>query len=157
DFGKVLEQGKILLINISKGSIGKISSELLGSLLVSQIQMATMRRASLPKEQRPPFYLYVDEFQNFTTPAFETILSEAGKYQLCLTIAHQYISQLSDKLRAAILGNVGTILIFSLGSNDARLLSQEMGRFSAADVIKLDRRSFQAFCRPATNASETFL
>ena len=106
-FREIIATKKIFLANISKGEIGADTSSVLGSLLVSQIQMAAMRQASLPEEERVPFYLFVDEFHNFMTSAFEVILSEARKYKLCLMLAHQYVSQLSDQIRKAILGNVG--------------------------------------------------
>lgn len=156
NFGEILRDQKILLVNLSQGQTGEDASHLLGSLVVSQFQMAAMRRAGLSKEARTPFYLYVDEFQNFLASPFDKILAEAGKYKLCLTLAHQYISQLDDKTRASIFGNVGTVVIFSLGFQDAKFLKPELGQFSDEDVVNLDRGSYEAFCRPATKASDTF-
>jgi len=156
DFSRVLGQSRVLLVNLAKGKIGEENSRLIGSLFVSQIQLAAMRRASDPREQRPPFALYVDEFQNFTTSAFDIILSEAGKYRLWLTMAHQFISQLDRRMRDAILGNVGTIVMFSLGPPDAHELKDELGRFTPQDLVNLDRDKHEAFCRPATRAADTF-
>src|SRR3989338_7203613 len=116
DFREVMDQGKILLLNLSKGKIGEINSKLLGLIVVSKLQMAALSRADIPESERRPFSLYVDEFQNFVTDSFATILSEARKYGLSLTIAHQYTKQLTDpvtrntKVRDAVFGNVGTMI-----------------------------------------------
>src|SRR5205085_3883765 len=107
NFDQIMQEKKILLVNLSQGELGEDNSKLIGCLLVSQLQLAAMRRARLAKEQRQPFYLYIDEFQNFTSSAFEKILSEAGKYMLMLTVCHQYISQLDEQTKDALLGNVG--------------------------------------------------
>jgi len=155
-FYDVIQNRKILLVNLSQGRIGDDNAKLLGSLIVSQIQLAVMRRAALPKEERTPYFLYVDEFQNFTTSAFEKILSEAGKYKLCLTLAHQYISQLDDALKEAILGNVGTIIMFSLGPKDAHCLRDELGAFEPQDLTNLSAQAHEALCRPATRSGDTF-
>jgi hypothetical protein len=156
NFTDVLQNNKIFLANLSKGKIGEDNARLVGSVLVSQIQMAVMRRASLPKEERAPFMLFVDEFQNFTTSAFEVILSEARKYQLCLTLAHQYISQLDEKTRHAILGNVGTMILFAISGDDARRVKDQIGGFSPEDIANLDPKTHEAFCRPITRAADTF-
>src|SRR5205085_9059633 len=129
NFFDVIQNRKILLVNISKGQIGEDTAQLLGSLIVSQLQLAIMRRAGMPKECREPYFLYVDEFQNFTTSAFEKILSEARKYKLCLTLAHQYISQLDEKTKNAILANVGTIVMFQSYPSDAQALRPELGQY----------------------------
>jgi len=155
-FTDVLQNNKIFLANLSKGKIGEDSARLVGSVLVSQIQLAVMRRAKLPKEERAPFMLFVDEFQNFVGSAFEVILSEARKYQLCLTLAHQYISQLDDKTRHAILGNVGTMILFAISGEDARKLNDQLGSFRPEDVANLDPKTHEAFCRPITKADDTF-
>lgn len=157
NFYEVIQNKKIFLANISQGSIGEDTAKLLGSLLVSQIQLAIMRRARLPKETREPYYLFVDEFQNFASSAFDKILSEAGKYKLSLTLAHQYISQLDDKTRNAILGNVGTIIMFQSNAQDAHALRSELGAFLPDDLANLDSQSaHEALCRPATRSSDTF-
>ena len=156
NFYDVIQNRKILLVNLAQGRIGDDNAKLLGSLIVSQLQLAVMRRASLPKEARAPYYLFVDEFQNFTTSAFEKILSEAGKYKLSLTLAHQYISQLSDQMRSSILGNVGTMIMFPLGLQDANYLRAELGRFEPTDLTNLSVQAHEALCKPATQSSDTF-
>lgn len=154
DFYDVINNKKILLVNLASGSIGEDNAQLIGSMIVTQLQMAIMRRANIPPEQRTPFYLYVDEFQNFTTSSFEKILSEARKYKLCLTLAHQFISQLPDSQRDAIFGNVGTMVMFSCGDKDANALRYQLGSFDPQDLVNL--RKYEALCRPET-AQDTFL
>lgn len=154
NFTDVIENKKIFLARLAKGEIGEDNTKLLGSILTSQIQLAIMRRARIAKEQRTPFYLYVDEFQNFTTPTFETILSEARKYQLSLTFAHQFVTQLSDQMRAAILGNVSTVVMFTLDVSDARKLEGQLGAYTHDDVAQLPKH--HALCRPATSSLDTF-
>ncbi|MDQ3817776.1 MAG: type IV secretion system DNA-binding domain-containing protein, partial [Acidobacteriota bacterium] len=154
DFYDVIQERKILLVNLASGKIGEQSSVLLGSLLVSQLQLAVMRRAYLDRGRRHPYYLYVDEFQNFTSTAFERILSEARKYQLCLTLAHQFVSQLDDAQRKAIFGNVGTAVTFALGAEDANALKYQIGGYEPTDLINLPE--FEALCRPATSVADTF-
>lgn len=153
DFYDIIQSKKILLVNLSSGIIGEDNAQLLGSIIVSMLQMAAMRRGSLPPAQRHHFYLYVDEFQNFTTAAFEKILSEARKYKLCLTLAHQYISQLSETQRDAIFGNVGTMIMFSCGDRDASALRYQLGSYEAQDLVNL--KNFEALCRPES-AKDTF-
>jgi hypothetical protein len=156
NFIDVIRNRKVLLVNLSQGKIGEENTKLLGSIIVSQIQMAAMRQASLPKDQRIPIRLYIDEFQNFTTSAFEKILSEAGKYNLCMTVAHQYISQLDEKTRNALLGNVGTTVVFQLGQQDASFLKYELGNFTLDDIVNLDSKKHEVLCKPATQAKDTF-
>ena len=153
-FYDALQSKKILLVNLSQGRLGEDSAKLLGSLIVSQIQLAVMRRAEIPKDKRVPFYLYVDEFQNFTTSAFEKILSEAGKYKLCLTLAHQYLSQVEEQMQQAVLGNVGTIVMFSLAPAHARPLKAELGEFEPRDLANLP--AYETLVKPATKAADTF-
>jgi hypothetical protein len=148
----VIQNKKILLVNLKE--IGEQEAQLLGSILVSQLQLAVTRRASIPKLERHPYYLYVDEFQNFTTSAFEKILSEARKYQLCLTFAHQFISQLTESQRDAIFGNVGTMIMFGVGDKDANSLRSQLGSFEPTDLFNLP--PYTALCRPATKAADTF-
>jgi len=128
----IMNNKKILLVNVSKGRIGEDNSALLGAMLITKIQLAAMERVRIPEEERKDFYLYVDEFQNFVTDAFASILSEARKYRLCLCIAHQYIAQLetneSSAVRDAVFGNVGTMAIFRIGGADAEFIEQEFVR-----------------------------
>ena len=139
DLSKVMDEGKIFLANLSKGQTGEVNSSLLGLILVSKMQMAAMRRASQKEEDRKDFYLYVDEFQNFTTDSISTILSEARKYKLNLTIAHQYIPQLEEKIRDSVFGNVGTIGAFRIGATDAEFLEKQFEPgFSRFDLVNLD-------------------
>src|SRR6185436_9219269 len=129
DFREVMDQGKILLINLSKGKTGEVNAKLLGLIIVSKLQMAALSRADIPEENRKDFYLYVDEFQNFVTDSFATILSEARKYRLNLVMAHQFISQLGiekegssavdSRMRDAVFGNAGTMICFRIGVEDA--------------------------------------
>lgn len=140
DMKDVMDNGKILIINVSKGRIGEDNSALLGAMLITKIQLAAMDRASVPEEERRDFYLYVDEFQNFATESFATILSEARKYRLNLTIAHQYITQMEEPVRDAVFGNVGTMIAFRVGAFDAEYLEKEfMPEFTETDLVNLDK------------------
>lgn len=128
DFSRILNEGKILIANLSKGALGEENQILLGSLLVTRLQLAAMERVRIPEEERKDFYLYVDEFQNFSSSqTFESILSEARKYRLNLILAHQYLSQLDEEVRDAIFGNVGTIISFRVGAEDAEELEKQFG------------------------------
>jgi len=129
DLRQIMDDRQVLIINLSKGRIGEDNSTLLGALLVASIQQAAMSRADVSQEKRPDFYLYVDEFQNFTTGSFATILSEARKYRLNLTVAHQYLKQLDDETANAVFGNVGSIVAFQVGSDDALVLAQQLAKF----------------------------
>ncbi|MBI4653010.1 type IV secretion system DNA-binding domain-containing protein [Candidatus Kuenenbacteria bacterium] len=142
----IMDNRKILLVDVSKGRIGEDNSSLLGSMLITQIQLSTMERVRIPEEERKDFYLYVDEFQNFATDSFASILSEARKYRLNLIIAHQYIGQLvtetSTKVRDAIFGNVGTMIVFRIGAADAEFLENEfIERFTVQDLVNLPNYS----------------
>jgi len=145
DFREVMDNKKILLINLAKGKVGEVNSALLGLIIVSKLQMAAMGRASLPEDQRHDFYLYVDEFQNFVTDSIATILSEARKYRLDLIIAHQYIGQLLDdkggsQIKDAVFGNVGTLCSFKIGVEDAEIIAKEFAPvFNEYDVINIDK------------------
>ena len=143
---EIMDDQKVLLVNLSKGKIGDTNAELLGLIFVNKISMAAMGRADIPRAERKRFYLYVDEFQNFVTDAFATILSEARKYELGLIMAHQYIGQLvgktssygdgSTKMRDAVFGNVGTIMSFKIGAEDAEYMAKEFAPvLSEQDVI----------------------
>ncbi len=139
DLSEVMDKGKIFLANLSKGLTGEVNSSLLGLILISKMQMAAMRRARISEEQRKDFYLYIDEFQNFTTDSVATILSEARKYKLNLIIAHQYMPQLKQEIRDAVLGNVGTIGAYRVGAEDAEFLEKQFEpAFSRFDLVNLD-------------------
>jgi hypothetical protein len=141
NFRDIIDNKKIFLANLSKGRLGDINANLLGLILVGKIQMAAMSRAD-STENFPPFYLYIDEFQNFTTPSISSILSEARKYKLSLNMAHQYLSQLSDDIRNAVLGNVGSMAVFRISSEDAEVLVKRFEpTFQVSDIIKLDNRN----------------
>jgi hypothetical protein len=135
---KIMNGEKIFLANLSKGMTGEVNSSLLGLILVSKMQMGAMRRAKMSEQERKDFYLYIDEFQNFTTDSIVTILSEARKYRLNLVLAHQYIPQLTQEIRDAVLGNVGTIAAFRVGANDAEFLEKqfepEFTRFDLTNI-----------------------
>ncbi len=139
DLAEIMDGKKIFLANLSKGQTGEVNSSLLGLILVSKMQMAAMKRARMKESERSDFYLYVDEFQNFTTDSIVTILSEARKYKLNLTIAHQYIPQLTDQIKNAVLGNVGSIGAFRIGAEDAEYLEKQFEPgFSRFDLVNLD-------------------
>lgn len=139
-FREVMDQGKILLINLSKGELGEENSSFLGLVLVPRILMAAMSRADIPEEQRRDFYLYVDEFQNFATPDFAQILSEARKYKLCLIVANQFVGQIDDEVKNAIFGNVGTIITYRVGVTDANYLAREFTPvFSEEDLLNIEK------------------
>ena len=137
---QLMDEQKILIINLSKGRIGEDNMRLLGGLLITKLQLSAMERVDQPEHERKDFYMYVDEFQNFATESFAGILSEARKYRLCLTMAHQYIAQLSDEVREAVFGNVGTIVTFRVGSPDAAYMETEFApRFLPEDIINLPK------------------
>lgn len=139
-----MDEGKILIVNLSKGLIGEDNASILGSFLVTKIQLAAMSRSDIPNvADRRPFYLYVDEFQNFATDSFAVILSEARKYGLNLTVANQYISQMSDTVRDAVFGNVGTMISMRVSNEDAPVLAQQFApNFSASDIMQMGNRCF---------------
>ncbi len=141
---EMMDDGKILVVNLSKGLLGEDNSSVLGAFLVTKIQLAAMSRSDIPKiEDRRPFYLYVDEFQNFATDSFATILSEARKYGLNLTVANQYISQMSDTVRGAVFGNVGTMISFRVSADDAPILSKQFEpQFEPNDLLQMHNRNF---------------
>ncbi|QQS60066.1 type IV secretion system DNA-binding domain-containing protein [Candidatus Falkowbacteria bacterium] len=142
DLREVMDEGKILIMNLSKGRIGEDNSELLGSMVITKIQLAAMSRVNVHEEERRDFYLYVDEFQNFATDSFANILSEARKYRLNLIMGHQYIEQLSDKVKAAVFGNVGTLVVFRIGATDAEELVKEFTPvFTEEDLVNLPKYS----------------
>ncbi len=137
DFRDIMDSGKIFLVNLSKGKIGETNSYLLGMILVSKLQVAAFQRADIPEEQRKDFYLYVDEFQNFTTDTFKTILSEARKYRLNLNITNQYIAQLPEAIRDAVIGNAGNLVSFRIGAGDAEFMAKEFPDITQQDLVNL--------------------
>lgn len=150
NFRQIMDEGKILLVNLSKGRVGEMNAKLLGLIIVSKLQMAALSRADIRESERKDFYLYVDEFQNFITDAFESILSEARKYRLNLIIAHQYLAQLeqgagaqgagSKSLRDAVFGNAGTMVTFRIGVEDAEAMAKEMApTFNEFDLVNVER------------------
>ncbi|MFH1388310.1 MAG: type IV secretion system DNA-binding domain-containing protein, partial [Patescibacteria group bacterium] len=143
NIAEIMDNNKILLVNVAKGRIGEDNSALLGAMLITKIQLATMERVRIPEEERQDFYLYVDEFQNFATESFAGILSEARKYRLNLILAHQYIGQLvtdaSTSVRDAVFGNVGTLITFRVGAYDAEFLEKEFDpEFVIRDLVSLE-------------------
>ena len=160
DFRKVMDEGKILICNLAKGKVGDLNSQLLGSVMVAKIQMAAMSRVDIPEEERKDFYMYVDEFQTFVTESFAAILSEARKFRLNLVIAHQYISQITrmagggkgvhedTTIRDAVFGNVGSMLCFKIGAQDAEYMAKEFSPiFSEQDLINI--ANYQAYIKIA--------
>ncbi len=156
DCRQVMDEGKILLVNLSKGKTGEVNSKLLGLIIVSKLQMAALSRADVPESRRSDFYLYIDEFQNFVTDSLATILSEARKYRLSLIMAHQYTSQLvhenNTKIRDAVFGNAGTMICFRIGVEDAEIMGKEFAPvFNEYDVINIDR--FNAYVKLMINGT----
>lgn len=157
-FSDVMDSGKILLIDLSKGELGDLNTQLLGLVIVAKFQMATMMRSKVEASTRRPFYLYVDEFQNYATDSFATLLSEARKYNLGLVMAHQYLKQIQDNdrssLREAVFGNVGTLISFRVSAEDADYLEKEFGSpVGARDLTNISR--FNAYCKTTVNSSLT--
>jgi hypothetical protein len=138
DFRTIMDEGKIFIANLSKGKMGEDNSALLGAMVITKLQLAAMSRVGMSMDKRRDFYLIVDEFQNFATESFVTILSEARKYRLNLILAHQYIEQVEEGVRAAIFGNVGTIVVFRIGAADAEYLEKEFEpEFLVNDFVNL--------------------
>jgi len=150
NFRQIMDEKKILLANLSKGRLGDINSSLLGLIITGKLLMAAFSRVDLPEEERRDFYLYMDEFQNFTTDSIATILSEARKYRLSLIIAHQFIGQLEDKIREAVFGNVGSLVSFRVGADDAEFLVKQFEPvFEMNDLINID--NFNAYIKLMVN------
>ena len=138
NLSEIMDEGKIFLVNLTKGLTGEMNSSLLGLILVSKLQMAAMKRVNIPQEQRKDFYLYIDEFQNFTTESIATILSEARKYKLNLILANQFMPQLEEEIRDAVIGNVGTIASYRIGEDDAEFLENRFSpEFSSFDLSNI--------------------
>jgi len=137
-FRQLMDRNQILLVNLARGQVGEDSAALLGSLLVTTIGLAAFSRADMPEDKRLPFFLYLDEFQNFTTASVATMISELRKYKVGLVLANQHLGQLTDEVRDAVLGNVGTLISFRVGPSDASLLAKEFGeRFTPLDLTNL--------------------
>jgi len=150
NFRKIMDERKILFVNLSKGRLGDINSSLIGLILVGKILQAALSRVDAT--QRPDFYLYIDEFQNVTTNSISTILSEARKYRLSLNIAHQYIKQLDDGIRDAVFGNVGSIATYRVGSEDAEFLEKQFAPvFEAKDIMNIE--NFNAYLKLLVDGS----
>jgi hypothetical protein len=171
NFRKIMDEGNILIVNLSKGKIGDDNCAVLGAMIVTQIQLAALSRADIPEGKRKSFYLYVDEIHNFLTLSFADILSEARKYGLSLILVHQYLEQLDERIRAAIFGNVGTLITFRVGGKDAQFLESEfVPTFDKTDLTNLDNfhiylklmidgvtsQPFSAITLPAPEASLSF-
>lgn len=140
---QIMDERKILIVNLSRGLVGEDNAALLGALLVTKVQLAAMSRADIPADQRSPFYLYVDEFQNFATDSFATILSEARKYALNLTVANQYTAQMAPEVKDAVFGNVGSIIAFRMGADDGRVMMKYFEpRFLEYDLVHMHNRNF---------------
>ena len=134
---EIMDQQKILLVNLSKGKLGELNSKLLGMIFVMKFQNAAMSRVDMPEDERKDFCLFVDEFQNFSTESFESILSEARKFRLNLFVANQFMTQLTDKIREGVLGNVGTVIAGRIGVTDAEMLEKVFApTFKADDLHK---------------------
>jgi hypothetical protein len=139
DFRKIMDEKKILLVNLSKGKLGEVNANLIGLVLVGKIQMAALSRVDIVGTDFPPFYLYIDEFQNITTNSIASIFSEARKYKLSLTVAHQYISQLDENIKNSVFGNVGNKITFRVSSEDAEYLEKEYTpEFTAKDMMNIE-------------------
>jgi len=154
---EIMDTGKILILNLSKGRVGEDNTRLLGGLFITKIQLSAMERVEIPEPERRDFFLYVDEFQNFATESFGNILSEARKYHLGLIMAHQYIEQLDELVRAAVFGNVGTMVAYRVGAADAEYLEKEFTpRFTTEDLVNLPK--FQMYLKLLINGivSEPF-
>jgi len=139
NFRQIMDEQKILLVNLSKGRLGDTNSALLGLIVTGKLLMAAFSRIDMAEAARRDFYLYMDEFQNFATDSIATILSEARKYRLCLTIAHQFIGQLTEEIREAVFGNVGSMVSFRVGPDDAEFLVKQFEPvFDTNDLINID-------------------
>ncbi len=154
NFRKIMDEKKILLVNLSKGRLGDINANLIGLVLVGKIQMAALSRVDMFGKPINDFYLYIDEFQNVTTDSIASILSEARKYRLSLNIAHQYITQLEENIKNAVFGNVGSMAVFRVGTEDATFLEPKFKPiFSAQDITKLD--NYNAYMSMLVNGQPT--
>jgi type IV secretory pathway TraG/TraD family ATPase VirD4 len=141
NFREIMDSKKIFLVNLSKGRLGDINAQLLGLIIVGKFSQAAMSRVDMMGQKMNDFYLYIDEFQNVTTPTIASILSEARKYRLSLTVAHQYIAQLTEEIKGAVFGNVGSMAVFRISADDAKYLESKFSPiFTASDIMKIDNR-----------------
>jgi hypothetical protein len=152
----VMQAGKILLVDTSRRSMGEHTGAVLGGLIITKLYQNAMRRAEMAESQRRPFYIYVDEFQSFVATNIDAILSETRKYGISLTLAHQYLSQIAEAPRKAIFGNVGTMIFFQLGYDDAKYLAHQLGPFEVEHILNLSIDDHQALVRPARGAAHTY-
>jgi hypothetical protein len=152
DIPFIMDHQRLFIANLSKGRLGHDKANLLGSLLTTQFQLGAMARANRPEEERRDFYLFIDEFQNFSTDAFASILAEARKYRLCLTLSHQYIDQLPLPIRQAVFGNVGTLIAFRIGNTDAEVMEKEFGKTIPASSLA-DLNRFEAVVKLLENGT----
>ena len=156
EFGSLMDDKKIVLANLSKGKIGEINAHMLGLILVSKLQVATLKRANRGNEDRTPFYLYVDEFQNFATDTFASLLSESRKYGLGMHLTNQYLAQLPDLIKDSVLGNVGTFVAFEVSAEDAKILTEEFTPITELDFMGLPRFNFYIKLMIGGKTSEVF-
>ncbi len=146
DLRQIMDCGQVLIVNLSKGRVGEDASSLLGSLLITSLQLAAMSRADVREDQRPDFHLYVDEFQHFAAESFATVLSEARKYRLSLTLANQYLAQMDEATGAAVFGNAGSLVSFQVGADDAEVLAAQLGAVvTPQDIQALPK--YEAYAR----------
>lgn len=157
DIGKILASNKILIVNLAKGEIGEDKANMIGSLIVASIEAAAMQRSRLQESNRPDFYLYIDEFHNFGTDAFVSIFSESRKMRLCLTVAHQFIAQIPESISDAVFGNVGSIVSFRVGANDATRLSHELTEYNPSAFLGLERGHVCARLSQGGEISQPFM
>jgi TraM recognition site of TraD and TraG len=154
NFREIMDKKKILLVNLAKGKLGEINSNLIGLIIVGKILMAALSRVDSFGKDMPTFYLYIDEFQNTTTPSISTILSEARKYKLSLTVAHQFIAQLDEKIKASVFGNVGNMVVYRVGAEDAEYLEKQFSpTFTANDIMNID--NFNAYVKMLSHGKPT--
>ena len=146
DLRQIMDDGKILIVNLSKGTVGENASDLLGSLLVTSLQLAAMSRANIPERDRRDFSIVIDEFQNYATPAIATFLSEARKYRTHLILSHQFTAQLPPEILSAVLGNVGSMVVFQIGADDAELFERQLGGHVTVDNL-MNIPKYHAYCR----------
>jgi hypothetical protein len=152
NFREIMDNKKIILVNLSKGKIGEMNAYLLGLVIVGKILIASLSRTDIPQEERKDFYLYIDEFQNFTTDSISTILSEARKYRLVLNMAHQFLGQLPEEIQKSVFGNVGTIISFRIGPEDAEFMAKQFAPvFSEQDLINID--NYNAYVKLMINGT----
>src|SRR3989338_10779656 len=156
DFGSLMNSKSIVLANLSKGKIGEMNAHMLGLILISRLQVAVLKRANQASSSRTPFYLYVDEFQNYATDTFASLLSESRKYGLGMHLTNQFLAQLPESIRESVLGNVGTLMAFEVGAEDAKILSKEFSPISEFDFLGLPRYNFYIKLMIEGKTSEAF-